>query len=105
MGGKFGEFLFGEAVRRVNECGTNHRVRTTVLCLSASDSALSFTCFILIPAIDSAPGGGCCHCIRLCGYYVPSWGGPGVQISLLPMGGRQADLVLSFPHLFLWGGA
>lgn len=38
------------SVRRVNECGTNHRVRTTVLRLSASDSALSFMCFILILA-------------------------------------------------------
>lgn len=94
------------SLRRVNECGTNHRVRTTILRLSASDSAQSFTFFILIPASNPAPGvGGCRHCVRWPGYYVHSWGGTGVQISLLQTGGTQAGLVLSLLHLFLWGGA
>lgn len=99
-------FVNFSSLRRVNECETNHRVRTTILRLSASDSVQSLTFFILIPASNPAPGvGGCHHCVRLPGYYVHSWGGMGVQISLLQMGGTQAGLVLSLLQQFLWGGA
>lgn len=43
---------------RVNECGTNHRVRTPILRLSASDSVLGFTSFTLIPASNPTYGVG-----------------------------------------------